>query len=122
MVKCINIVIASAVLVIILYNVDFIYLSHIHPDHSSLKTLKKMNKNIPVLMHKYETNFFKNVIESTGFQVTELLHNKRIRLKDNLHVNILAADNCDPQLCHKFFGCSIAETKFGSTSIDCKYQ
>ena len=99
-------------------DVDFIYLSHIHPDHSSLKTLKKMNKNIPVLMHKYETNFFKNVIESIGFQVTELLHNKRILLKDNLHVNILAADNCDPQLCHKYFGCSIAETKFGSTSID----
>jgi len=99
-------------------DVDFIYLSHIHPDHSSLKTLKKMNKKIPVLIHKYEVNFFKNIIESIGFDVTELEHNKRTHLKENLYINILAADNCDPQLCHKYFGCSIVENKFGSTSID----
>ena len=34
-------------------NVDFIYISHIHPDHFSTKTLTKMNKEIPVLIHKY---------------------------------------------------------------------
>jgi len=99
-------------------NVDFIYLSHIHPDHSSLKTLRKMNKKIPILIHKYEANFLKNIIESIGFQVIELEHNKRTHLKENLYINILAADNCDPELCQKYFGCSIAENKFGSTSID----
>ena len=98
--------------------VDFIYLSHIHPDHSSVKTLKKMNKNIPILIHSYETKFFKNMIERLGFTVIELQHNKRTHLKDDVYINILAADNCNPELCHKYFGCSIAENKFGSTSID----
>ena len=98
--------------------VDFIYLSHIHPDHSSVKTLKKMNKNIPILIHSYETKFLKNNIERLGFKVIELEHNKRTHLKENLYINILAADNCNPELCHKYFGCSIAENKFGSTSID----
>ena len=98
--------------------VDFIYLSHIHPDHSSVKTLKKMNKNIPILIHSYATKFFKNMIERLGFKVIELEHNKRTHLKENLYINILAADNCNPELCHKYFGCSIVENKFGSTSID----
>ena len=98
--------------------VDFIYLSHIHPDHSSVKTLKKMNKNIPILIHSYETKFFKIMIENLGFTVIELEHNKRTHLKENLYINILAADNCNPELCHKYFGCSIAENKYGSTSID----
>ena len=99
-------------------DVDYIYLSHIHPDHSSVKTLKKMNKNIPILIHNYDAKFLKKSIESLGFKVLELDHNKRVHLKDNMYVNILAADNCDPQLCHRYFGCSIMETKFASTSID----
>ncbi len=99
-------------------DVDFIYLSHIHPDHSSIKTLTKMNKDIPVLIHSYETKFLKRSIESLGFHVIELKHNKRTHLKNNLNINILAADNCDPELCHKYFGCSIAENNFGSSSID----
>ena len=98
--------------------VDYIYLSHIHPDHSSVKTLKRMNKNIPILIHSYATKFFKNMIERLGFKVIELEHNKRTHLKENLYINILAADNCNPELCHKYFGCSIVENKFGSTSID----
>ena len=49
-----------------------------------------MNKNIPILIHNYETKFLKKNIESIGFQVIELKHNKRTHLKENLYVNILA--------------------------------
>lgn len=99
-------------------NVDFIYLSHIHPDHSSIKTLKKMKKSIPILIHNYHAKFLKRIIESLGFSVIELHHDKRTHLKDELYINILAADDCNPELCHKYFGCSMIENNFGSTSID----
>ena len=35
-----------------------------------------------------------------------------------MYINILAADNCNPELCHKYFGCGIVEKRFCSTSID----
>ncbi len=101
-----------------LNDVDYIYISHIHPDHFSTKTLTKMNKEIPVLIHNYFSKFLKNNIERLGYKTIELDHNKRTNLKDNLHINILAADNCNPELCQKYFGCSIVEKTFGSTAID----
>jgi len=99
-------------------DVDYIYLSHIHPDHSSPKTLEKLNKKIPILIHNYATDFLKNNLVRLGFQVCELKHNKPKKLKNNLTINILAADNCNPELCFKYFGCSFVENKIGSTSID----
>ena len=44
-------------------DVDFIYISHIHPDHFSSKTLTKMNKKIPILIHKHNSQFLKKNIE-----------------------------------------------------------
>ena len=99
-------------------DVDYIYISHIHPDHFSPATLSQLDKNIPVLIHSYEAKFLRRNIESLGFSVTELEHNQRVRLKGNLHINILAADNCDPQLCMKFLGCGRLESEFGSSQID----
>jgi UDP-MurNAc hydroxylase len=99
-------------------DVDFIYISHIHPDHCSTATLSKLNKNIPVLIHNFPEKFLKNKIESLGFKVIEMENNVRTRLKGDLHINILAADNCDPQICGKLMGCAFLETKFGTTQID----
>lgn len=99
-------------------DVDFIYVSHIHPDHCSAKTLSKLNKNIPVLIHNFPEKFLKNKIEGLGFKTIELEHGIRIRLKNNLHVNILAADNCDPTICGQIMGCGLAEVKFKTTQID----
>lgn len=101
-----------------LSNVDYIYLSHIHQDHFSQKTLSKLNKKIPVLIHNFESKVLKNNIEKMGFSVIELNHNQRTILKNDVHINILAADNCDPTVCYKYFGCAPLETKIGSTSID----
>ena len=101
-----------------LNNVDGIFITHIHPDHFSVKTLEKMNKQIPIFIHKFHYDFLKKSIENLGFNVVEVEHDKRVNVKKNLNIRILAADNCDPRLCFKYFGCGIAEKVFGSTTID----
>jgi len=99
-------------------DVDYIYLSHIHQDHFSKKTLSKLNKKIPVIIHNFESKALRENIKSLGFSVIELNHNIRTLLKNGVYINILAADNCDPAVCYKYFGCAPLEAKFGSTSID----
>ena len=97
---------------------DLIYISHIHPDHCSKKTLQKINKNIPIYIHKYHEKFLKFNLERMGFKVIELEHGKRTKIKNNLHINIFAADNCDPHLCYKFSGCASLKNLNGSQQID----
>ena len=99
-------------------SIDYIYISHIHPDHFSKKTFDVLNKDIPVLIHQYSSPFLKMNIERLGFKVNELPHNQKIELKNDITIEILAADNCNPELCAKFMGCGIIETKFKSTQID----
>ncbi len=99
-------------------DVDYIYISHIHPDHIDPNTLKRMDKNIPVIINNYNSKFLKKNIENLGFGVTEFNHNERVHLKKNLYMKILAADNCNPQLCAQFIGCAVMETNYGATQID----
>ena len=99
-------------------DVDFIYLSHIHQDHFSKKGLSKLNKDIPVIIHNFENKILRENIKEMGFKVNELNHNDRTHLKNQVFINILAADNCDPSICYKYFGCAPLESKYGSTSID----
>ena len=96
-----------------------IYISHIHPDHSSENTLKKISKEIPVYIHSYHTKFLKLKLERIGFKVIELENNKRTKLDNSAYINIFAADNCDPELCFKFSGCADLFAKEGhSQQID----
>ena len=98
---------------------DAIYISHIHPDHCSEETLKLLNKDIPVYIHSYHKKFLKNKIERIGFKVHELMNNTRTKIKNNLYLNIFAADNCDPNLCYKFIGCAnFKDNTEGSQQID----
>lgn len=99
-------------------DIDFIYLSHIHPDHVSQRTLAALDRRIPVLMHRYESPFLQRLVEGLGFRAVTLEHNRRTKLAGDLHINILAADDCNPELCGRFFGCAPLETHFGSTQID----
>ena len=99
-------------------DVDYIYISHIHPDHCSASTLSKLNKKIPVLIHNFPVKALKNTIERLGFTVIELENNKRIELKNNLNINIIASDNCNPEICGKVFGCVFKETSRYDIVID----
>tara|TARA_B100001109_G_scaffold125771_1_gene102374 strand:- start:174 stop:1508 length:1335 start_codon:yes stop_codon:yes gene_type:complete len=105
-------------------DIDFInsathvYISHIHPDHFSRKSLEKLNKNIPVLIHSYASKFLKFNIERLGFEVVEIEHDEEYKLDSETKIKIFAADNCNPELCSKFMGCSSVETKYKTTQID----
>jgi UDP-MurNAc hydroxylase len=99
-------------------DLDFIYVSHIHPDHCSSRTLSRLDKKIPILIHDFPEKFLKQKLEGLGFRVIELEHGIRTRLKNNLHINILAADNCDPTICGNLMGCGLLEFKYKTTQID----
>ena len=99
-------------------DVDYIYISHIHPDHMSRETLEKINPEIPVLIHKYDAKFVKMNLERWGRKVIELDHGESFHCGDGLNIRIYAADDCNPEICFKFFGCGKMESKFGSTGID----
>ena len=99
-------------------DVDYIYITHIHPDHFSANTLSQLNKKIPVIILNFPEKFLKRNIESLGFTVLEINNDERTHLKNGLYLTILAADYCNPELCSKLLGCVPVETKFGATSID----
>ena len=101
-----------------LNDVDFIYISHIHPDHLSKLTLEKLDKNIPVLIHNFKDKFVKINIESMGFKTRELESNVDTFLGPNININIIPAGYCNPELCSKIFGCGKMEVNYGSTIID----
>lgn len=103
-------------------DVDFIYISHIHPDHCHAGTLNELDKTTPVLIHDYRWDYLKDYVEGLGFeQVIELPNNERTHLAGDYHINIIAADNCNPELCGNFFGCDWYRDESeanGSTQVD----
>lgn len=104
-------------------DVDYIYVSHIHPDHCHHETLSRLDDDVPVLIHDYQTDFLRKNIERHGFEVRELPHDDRVYLGGDLHLNIMAADDCDPEACGSYFGCawwmeSASGGRGGSTQID----
>ena len=102
-------------------DVDYIYISHIHPDHFDPTTLRRMDRDIPVLIHDYRWDYLKDAVEALGFEAIELPHDERVHLEGEMHINILAADGCDPELCGNFFGCTWYDRDAenpGSTQVD----
>ncbi|WP_053980275.1 MBL fold metallo-hydrolase [Marinagarivorans algicola] len=97
---------------------DYIYVSHVHPDHLSEKTFEKLPYKKPVLIHNYDAKFVKRKLEMWGFEVIECNHGQTYNLSDDACITIYAADNCNPELCGKFMGCGALEKKMGSTQID----
>ncbi|WP_049901285.1 MBL fold metallo-hydrolase [Natrinema sp. J7-1] len=107
-----------------LNHADYIYISHIHPDHCHRATLERLDADIPVLIHDYNWDFLKHNVEAAGFDVRELPHDERVHLGGDLYVNVLASDDCDPEVCGNHFACPwMAEDAStqgidGSTQID----
>jgi UDP-MurNAc hydroxylase len=99
-------------------DMDFIYISHIHPDHCSPKTLEKLNKKIPVLVHEFPEKYLKKNIQRLGFDVIELKNNVKTKLKNETEITIIAADNCNPEICGKLFGCGTMNVEEGLGNID----
>jgi UDP-MurNAc hydroxylase len=99
-----------------LTNIDYIYISHIHPDHFSEESMSKLDKNIPILILDFGEQFLKRKLISQGFSnIIEINHNEKKHLKNNVYINILAADNCNPEICGKLFGCFFEENNISKT-------
>lgn len=99
--------------------VDYVYVSHVHPDHLDVETLRRLDPETPVLIHDYRDKFVRRILESVGFeQIVELRHDELMPLSDDLAIEILAADNCDPSLCGKHFGCDALTTDGRTRQID----
>lgn len=100
-------------------DVDYIYISHIHEDHLDVDTLKKVNKNIPIYIMNYFEKPVLNRLKTLGFHnVIELNHKEKTILHDDFSLEILAADDCDPIICHKFFGCQVSGAYEKTLQID----
>lgn len=100
-------------------DVDYIYISHIHPDHCDVATLHRLPKSIPILIHDYEEKFLYHLIKKIGFQrIIEIPHQHPYILNSDFSVEILAADNCDPEKCGMWFGCQPGPTPTRTMQID----
>jgi UDP-MurNAc hydroxylase len=110
-----------------LVDVDYIYISHIHPDHCSRKTMERLPRSAVVLMHRYDKPVLRHRIEQMGFRVVELVNGgtrvmsatPKTKADDPVPtLQIFAADNCDPVVCGLAFGCDAVVGKRGSAQID----
>jgi UDP-MurNAc hydroxylase len=100
-----------------LEGIDYIYISHIHPDHFDPKTMALLDPSTPVLIHKYHLNFLKQNIERLGFTVLPIENGIPFPIGNNEQITIYAADNCDPTICGHMFGCITKDIK-GSMQLD----
>ena len=100
-----------------LSGIDFVYISHIHPDHFDPKTMAHIDQSTPVLIHQYHKNILKSNIERLGFNVIELENGVPFSIDNNEKITIYAADNCDPTICGYMFGCVTKDIK-GSMQLD----
>jgi UDP-MurNAc hydroxylase len=100
-------------------NVDYIYISHVHPDHMHVDTLKRFPKNIPILIHAYEHRFLRGLISLLGFtNIIEISHKQVFELGKDFNLEILAADDCDPEKCGLFMGCNVGPGYTKTLNID----
>lgn len=96
-------------------DVDYIYISHVHPDHFDPKTLSHF-RGQKVIIHKFQKGFLKQKIEDLGFEVVELENGANFDMGRGFGIRVFAADNCDPTKCGAFFACS--GQKGSSAQID----
>ncbi|WP_369380996.1 MBL fold metallo-hydrolase [Lysinibacillus fusiformis] len=100
-------------------DVDCIYISHIHEDHLDAETLQYFSKEIPIVIHSYEEKHVYNRLKSIGFtNIYELKHKTKYEIAHKFTIEVLAADNCDPAICFKFFGCKVSQLYENSLQID----
>jgi UDP-MurNAc hydroxylase len=90
-----------------LADVDWVYVSHIHPDHLDPETFRRLPRSLPVLVHEFEERFLRRMLERLGFEhVVELPNGARHELAPGFEIQVRAADNCDPAACGASFACA----------------
>jgi UDP-MurNAc hydroxylase len=100
-------------------DIDYVYVSHIHPDHFDSETfLRKIPHHIPVLIHRFQFPYLRNNIERLGYNVIELQHGEPFDLGNGVFIEIYGADDCNPETCGKLFGCLALGAGRGSVQLD----
>lgn len=87
-------------------DIDFLYLSHIHPDHCDVATLERLPR-VPVFVGRYVEDFLGKRLRSMGFPVTVLHPDVAHAFTADFSLAIVPADDCNPELCGKWIGCEI---------------
>ncbi|MCH9631889.1 MAG: hypothetical protein S4CHLAM6_02070 [Chlamydiae bacterium] len=102
------------------FDVDYIYISHIHPDHLDPATLKLFPKEIPIIICNYAHKFVFNILKKIGFKkIIELRQAQPHKISKDFQIEVIAADFCDPTLCQKHFACAPQSTSnFQTQQID----
>lgn len=77
-------------------NFDKLWISHEHPDHFSIPTLKSLNSKKPVLYQKTNDKKVKKYLEIQGHEVTEMTHNKTYNINETKLTTIITEgyDSC----------------------------
>jgi UDP-MurNAc hydroxylase len=71
-------------------DIDYLFLSHEHLDHTDPETLKKFPSNIPILICKFATPKFRSFLQHLGFtNIREMASGEKVDLGENLAVTIL---------------------------------
>jgi len=93
------------------YNdIDYIYISHVHPDHCDVKTLAQLRKDIPILILDFEEKFLLRSLQRLGFtDIREIPHGTEVYLNDDFKVDVLSADNNDPRVFSFCYQTSVPE-------------
>lgn len=100
-------------------DVDYLFITHVHPDHCDAATLKYFAKDKPVLILEYEEKFMIRILKNLGYEnIIELPHKKPFALSEHFQVEMFAADNCDPTLCGKWFECHVHSNPTKTLQID----
>lgn len=102
-----------------LKDIDYIYISHIHPDHFDQSSLAGFPRHVPVVIFDYQMKFLKQNLKALGFQnIIEGQQGVSLDLQ-GMSLELFAADYCDPEACGKLFGCAMwAEPSRQSQGID----
>ena len=77
------------------YKKDAIYISHTHPDHFCINTLKGFSKKIPIYIRKYDSNVpMKKILIRNGFKnVFEIDHKQKVEISKNFFITLVHDKN-----------------------------
>ena len=77
-------------------NIDYVWISHEHPDHFSPKNLNLLNKDkIKVLFQKTKDKRVANFLKKKNFKVIEIDNYEKFSLSDKFKITIIKNDQID---------------------------
>lgn len=64
--------------------IDYVYISHEHPDHFDPPTLREMDRNVPILIANFKRKGFRDRVAAIGFRdIREIDFGKAVQLNGN---------------------------------------